>query len=324
MKRDKVIDDLRGATMLLMILTHITAWYRKNPLTDFIWDFSHFSVPIFLFCSFYLFFVKPTPFSIPSYFKYILKRFKRLLVPYYIYLLIFLLMETTLGGKKMTGESLIGALFPWGGPDASWLVTLFLYLTLIVPLIDRLFRKNLFLLIIVFLLSFGSTVYFLFNGYGNYKQIMWLPWTSVVYFTLFFVNYIAKSKRKIIFSAVSFFMAFLLLRTVLPMYDRSLILYNNKYPPNLYYLSYGFFWILIAYYIMSKNIFEKIKLESIIHFFSINSYSIYFIHNLVIYVLTKLNIGFANWITHFFVVVFSSALIQTGFNKLNLKLKLKI
>lgn len=316
MQRDKSIDTLRGFAMLLMILTHVTAWYRASRTADFIWDFSHFSVPIFLFCSLYILTKRPVQMTIKSYLGYIGKRLKRLLIPYYIYLVIYLFMQWTLGGKKMTAEYLLNSLFPWGGPDSSWLVTLFIYLTVFAPLIYYLYQKTKALSIAIFLISLGSTVYFLYEGYSNYRQIMWLPWMTIIFFTLYFAEYLGKSQKRIVTGAIGFFALFLGLRVWLGVLDIDLVLFNNKYPPNLYYLSYGLFGLLATYWLSTKQVFEKLKVDKIIHFFSIYSYPLYFIHNLVIYSLDKLHIYFGYWPVFFLVVAGTSAGIQIGINKI--------
>lgn len=317
MQRDKSIDTLRGFAMLLMIVTHVTAWYRASRTADFIWDFSHFSVPIFLFCSLYLMTRRPVQMTLKTYFGYVVKRLKRLLIPYYIYLFVFLFMQWTLGGKKMTLEYILNSLFPWGGPDSSWLVTLFVYLTVFAPIIFYLYQKARALSLAIFLVSLGSTIYFLFESYANYREIMWLPWMTIIYFTLFFTDYLGKSQKRIVVGALGFFILFLGLRVYLDSMDKNLIIFNNKYPPNLYYLSYGLFGLLATYWASTKKLFEKLKVDGIIHFFSIYSYPLYFIHNLVIYTLDKLNVRFGYWPVFFLVVAGTSALIQTGLNRIS-------
>jgi len=316
MKRDRNIDNLRGLAILIMILTHTTAWYRAARSADFIWDFSHFVVPVFLFCSFFLFFNKPVELNWSNFFPYFKKRLLRLLVPYYIYLSIYSLMQFFLEGKKISVDYLIRSAFFFGGPDSSWLVTLFVYLTIISPLIWHWYRKTKFWFYLYGATALGSTVYFLFNGYPNYRQIMWLPWTVIIYFTLYFVTYIGKKVNRIMILSLISFLLFFLLRFYLFSQHKTLVLFNNKYPPNLYYLSYGIFFVLFLYVLSSRGFFAVLKSEKMLSFFSRYSYSIYFIQNLVIYGLDKLNIRFGFWPVFFLAITGLTVIIQMGLTRM--------
>jgi len=56
MDRDKMIDNLRGMAMLAMIVIHSISYFFSDKLSFLIWDYSQWAVPVFFFCSFYLFF----------------------------------------------------------------------------------------------------------------------------------------------------------------------------------------------------------------------------------------------------------------------------
>ena len=57
-QRDQLIDNLRGLAMIVMILTHATAYFPNDIVSFTLWNWSNFAVPIFLFCSVYLFIKK--------------------------------------------------------------------------------------------------------------------------------------------------------------------------------------------------------------------------------------------------------------------------
>src|SRR3989344_3984886 len=64
--RNTTIDFLRGFAMLIMVAIDVTAFYLSQKTTYLVWDYTHFVVPIFVFCSAYLYFERKSdsPFNI--------------------------------------------------------------------------------------------------------------------------------------------------------------------------------------------------------------------------------------------------------------------
>jgi len=96
----------------------------------------------------------------------------------------------------------------------------------------------------------------------------------------------------------------------------SLQMYDNKYPPNIYHLSYGIAFLVIFYLAAKKGLFSFAPIQKTIHFFSVNSYPIFFIHVLVIFVLTVFMKFHFTWISFFFVVTGITVVIQMILNKM--------
>ena len=114
---------------------------------------------------------------------------------------------------------------------------------------------------------------------------------------------------------------FFLLYYLLPIFvlkplGHTLYMYNNKYPPNLYHLAYGVFCVNILYMLSQWRFFSNYVIQTIIHFFSVYSYTIFFIHILVIYVVTKFFHFHFNWVTFFFAVTVITVAVQLLFNKI--------
>src|SRR5690348_699826 len=87
-KRLVEIDLLRGLAMLVMIFLHTSVYFFSNgSYVAWLWNWGHFAVPVFIFCSVFLFFYKSQKFS----FSYLKKRLWRLLFPYYIFVFLFLI-----------------------------------------------------------------------------------------------------------------------------------------------------------------------------------------------------------------------------------------
>src|SRR3989344_1093293 len=86
MQRDKTIDNLRGAAMAAMMVIHACSYYLRDNITLIIWDNLQWAVPVFIFCSFYLFFNKTKEIKVKDFFPYLKKRLYRLFLHYFIFL----------------------------------------------------------------------------------------------------------------------------------------------------------------------------------------------------------------------------------------------
>lgn len=87
--------------------------------------------------------------------------------------------------------------------------------------------------------------------------------------------------------------------------------FANKYPPTILHLSYGIFSIIVIYQLSKKGVFDGVWLRKILEFFSVNSYSFFFIHAIVIFVFTSTRIVWRlNWFSFFvLIVLFSLAIL---------------
>ncbi|PJC34372.1 hypothetical protein CO048_00305 [Candidatus Roizmanbacteria bacterium CG_4_9_14_0_2_um_filter_35_15] len=312
MDRDKNIDNLRGLAMLAMIISHTTAYFLKDKLAFLIWDITEFAVPIFLFCSIYIFYQKLKTIDWSSFLKYLKKRLSRLLLPYYLFLLVYFFLIYFFEPKKLSFHHFFSNIFLYGGLSLNWLVLLFIYLIFLMPFIFLLEERKLwFYLYGAF--SLVSSLVFVFISPINYRLIMWLPWSLIIYLTIYVIKNKNNNKRLFLLAAISL-TVFALLYFVEKKTGHKLIQYANKYPPNLYHLSYGAFSIVFFFWLSKKKIFQFLSFDKFLKFFSINSYSLFFIHNLVILILNWLNIRFFNWILFFIFVIAISMILQFFLN----------
>ncbi|MDA1317179.1 MAG: acyltransferase family protein, partial [bacterium] len=79
-QRNTTIDFLRGLAVLLMMLIHVTAYFLSDPIVRNIWDYTHIVVPLFIFCSGFIFFQRGN-YSLDV--SSVIKRIKQLILPYY-------------------------------------------------------------------------------------------------------------------------------------------------------------------------------------------------------------------------------------------------
>ncbi|HSW48444.1 MAG TPA: acyltransferase [Candidatus Saccharimonadales bacterium] len=311
-KRNLEIDILRGIAMITVILIHTSYYFINDKTALFLWRWSQFAVPVFIFCSAYIFFQNTKQLN----FEYLKKRIFRLLKPYYIFLLFFFPVIYFVNPQILNLNYIFQSLLTIGGVDVSWLVLLFMYLTIIFPLISLCFEKNKYLFWAYSFLSFASSILLIFYKLTfSYKLIFWLPWSIVALFALFFVKFEARSKILKITSFICgiIFVSFYFL---LSRINHNLGFIENKYPPNIYFLSYGLFSIMILYF-LSKIIIPNKRTTSMISFFSKNSYPIFFIHYIFLILfspyLKTLNL---NWFTFFSSILLITSIVQLGINKL--------
>lgn len=287
-QRYEEIDIMRGFSILAMIVIHTAAYYPHNPTIYALWDTLEFAVPIFVFCSAYLFFKQEYHSHIRHTLGYFKKRLVRMLLPYYTFLVFYIPLLAYVEPKKITQSFIVDNIFLTGGIDFNWMVLLFLLLSFLMPVLMFLFRKkrNLFLLYLA--LSLGSSIGFLFvDMHAHYRLLMLLPWSLLIIFSWV----VAKFEHSTRWMASLFtwsLVLFSITRVIVSQIDGgSVIHFHNKYPPNLYHLSYGFVSIIGLFYV--SHILKKTHgfIRSFIAFFSKYSYSIYFIHVSVVYYITE-------------------------------------
>lgn len=315
MQRDKTIDNLRGLAMLAMIIIHATAYFLRDKITLFIWDSLQWAVPVFLFCSFYLYYNKVKTFDKENILPYFKKRFSRLLIPYYVFLLVYFLLVYFLDPRKFNLNYFSANVFLYGGLDLNWLPLLFFYLSFLMPLLLLLEKKKIWFNLWGFL-SIVSSIVFIFYSPFKSRTIMWLPWSTFIFFTLFFIRN-EKNWKRLFYAALVFGLIFIVTRLIEIKIGHNLTHFGNKYPPTLYHLSYGVVSVIVLYWLSKKNVFTFLGFDKFLNFLSVNSYPIFFTHSLAIFLFIWLKIKFPNWFTLFLGISSVSFLTQIILNKLS-------
>lgn len=317
MERDKSIDNLRGLAMFAMMVIHSISYFFSDKLSFYIWDYNQWAVPVFFFCSFYLYFKKLK--NIP-FFSYLKKRLSRMFIPYYIFLIFYYVLLYFFDKNKFFNLNYLKAnIFISGGLDFNWLVLAFAYFVFLMPFISWL-KKYKYFYYGFFLLSITASVYFIFNPI-NYRLTMWLPWSTLIFFSIFFIKN-EKNWKKLFLTAALGIIIFFILRVVEIKIGHNLTQYSNKYPPTLYHLSYGIFSIVIIFWLSKKNFFSYFNFDKLLNFLSLYSYSLYFIHILIMYLLNWLHLKSSSWFIFFIFIITGSSIIQLSLNQINKKLNL--
>ncbi|OGK62995.1 hypothetical protein A3K27_05475 [Candidatus Roizmanbacteria bacterium RIFOXYA1_FULL_37_12] len=298
-----------------MILIHTNTYFLKDRVAFTLLELSQFAVVAFIFCSSYLFYQKSNTVTLTEFWEYLKKRTYRLLMPYYVFLVghFFLLLLNQ--PKKVTYTYLFQNLALTGGIEFNWLVLLFVQLTILMPWFGYLHKNHKTVLYIYTIVAIAFSFIFLkYTPLSYFRLIMWLPWSLVMIYTLF-VDRIGQNKGMFLGITVLFFVSFMVSRQYLEnSLHHTLRMYGNKYPPNIYHLAYSLFCVNILYVLSKSNIFSVIG--SIVHFFSKYSYTIYFIHILVIYVLRAFIKVQFDWIGFFILTIGVTSTLQLGYNRL--------
>lgn len=309
------IDDIRGISIILMILIHTNVYFLSNKISYLTLEFSQFAVVAFIFCSAYLFYLKPQIYGWGEFFGHLIKRIKRLVIPYYWFFAVYYIFLLLKEPKKLTLPYIMQNIFVIGGLDFNWLVLLFIELAILMPLISYLFEKKRAWFYIYTASAFLSSLVFLkYTPLSYYRYVMWLPWSLILIYTYLFNRLKEKKSLFWIITAFCFVLFYVLPPLILKPFGHSLFMYDNKYPPNLYHLAYGVGCVNILYMLSQWRWFTHYVVQTIINFFSTYSYTIFFIHILVIYVVTVFFHFNFNWVTFFLAVTGVTILVQLLYN----------
>lgn len=316
MSRFDFIDDIRGVSIFATILIHTNVYFLGNKVAYSLIELTQFAVVAFIFCSSYLYYQKDKVESLFLFWVHLLKRLKRLVIPYYVFIAIYFVFTYLKEPRKLTPFYIFQNLTLTGGLDFNWLVLLFIQLAILMPFFGFLRRSNKIALYIYIIVATISSIIFLkYTPHPGYRFIMWLPWSLVVIYTIYFEKV---RNSAIVFWGLTgiFFTIFLITQQlVLVPLGHSLRMYNNKYPPNIYHISYCLAGLNILFFLSQKGLFTITR--KFIHFLSRYSYEVYFLHILVIYVVTVFFHFKFNWVTFFVTVLGITSVVQVGLNKIS-------
>jgi peptidoglycan/LPS O-acetylase OafA/YrhL len=197
-----------------------------------------------------------------------------------------------------------------------WIMLIYLYSALLVPIIERIgFSVKAIVTVILFYLAYEILYHFQIGTNNIFIETTF--YYIIPYGLLTYIGYnLEKIKRKklIVYIAANlvFFIA-----TAFYLYARTGSLQQvqaYKYPPRLYYLSYGIFCSLSLMTICKNKRYEKYFNNRIMQYISSHSMWIYLWHILTLSAYEKLHLP-ENWILKFLAVSISAILIVILVNK---------
>lgn len=288
MKRFLHIDFLRAVAILGVILVHTFFTHLTNPLNTAIWNYGEFVVGSFVFCSGYVLFFsvqKLTDWkSILSWWK---KRLVRILLPFYLYFLIHFVLTIVFPhyfsgpGMQHSWSYVITTLLLFGGNNTNWLPVLFLELAILAPFfLNTKVRAKWFVAVMLLVSIIMTMIVF---PYSTYRLTMWIPWSL-----LFVIGGFIAAKEKEYKSSTKLYIPGILgwgilfggLYILWQNLHKSLSFIDNKYPPNLFYISYTFFGTFLV--LLLSTYVQPFIPETWYVYISKKSYGLFFIHFVVL------------------------------------------
>lgn len=317
------IDFLRAVSITGVIAIHVLYYNltSKANLTTAVWNYLHFVVAGFVLCSGYVLLRKTDSLeTFTGTLGWYKKRLVRLIIPYYLYVIIHILLTYFFPnffsglGVKANFNYFFQALFFSNSVSISWLPLLFIQLTILFPFLIYLLRKKLLYIYLIF--SFFITFLITVKPFPfHYYKYMFIPWSLITLLAIYLFN-MGRSKlnftKHLLFLTIAGGIIFVIFSFLWISLHRPMYLIDNKYPPNFYYLSYGVFATMLILYVSKFSIFLRKGIVNFYTYISKNSYSLYFIHYIVLdfVVESRKFIGQHGAIIDFSIVILLSLLIS--------------
>lgn len=326
-KRDRKIDILRFIAIFCIILAH-----SQPP--ELIFQLRNFDVTLMVFLSGISFYLSNRDRKI-NFTQYAAKRFKRLIIPTWGFLTLFfiffyLLSKLFANDYYFTIKDIFMSYSMISGIGYVWIMRVFFVVAIICPLIlgfsnriknNLIYFSTLIFVYIVYslLLHFNSSLQGIIGTLFNTIILQSIGYSLIAAFG---IRFLTMSKRYITYSCLLFFSIFILLMVsngFRPTQD-------FKYPPTLYYFSYGLFISLFLYLLLKESSFiYKVLYNRQIFFLAENSLVLYFWHIIPVYLLEIFNDYLAvislNFITRFLFIIFIA--IPLTFFHVQVKEKIK-
>ena len=289
-KRDKTLDRLRCLAMLWVIVVHVLYWgnYIRHQRLQLLMSFILFEMPLFFFVT-----GAGNSFSkITGWFRFVYKRWKRILIPYWFFAVICAAL--TIGCNALSGDRnlLYGVqiLFSWLIPIdrqinsvpyltwALWFIPVYLCVILVLPVLKRMHgSKRPFAFLALLTVLFVGTCVFQMGWIQN--VVFYALWTYVGLFYRDILTAIRKRRVRwvlalsaIVGMAVIYF---------LHAKGFSVDMQANKFPPSLIF---GIFSVSVMSLILMlipgiESVFEFLEkwapARRLLHLYSSRSLTIY-------------------------------------------------
>ena len=277
--RDRIfISYLRVFAMILILACHIVQEHN-NVYINMTAQFLNVGVSIFIIISGYLYGKKEIK---EEYFRWIIKRAKRILIPMYFFM-VFLLIINLVIGNNIKISNWIAYIFNLQGfqiyihvAEHLWYLTIIMICYLITPILNKyktkISNKNLIIYISIGVLLQLMTSYFINTQLGIY----------LIYILLYIIAYIVGDKGKIIISTKLMFISLVLagISGILRIGTR--VLFDNSILYNVIIVGYTQGLIAFCIFYIFIYMCRNVKENKVINFFDSISFEIYLVHYMYI------------------------------------------
>ena len=298
--RNYRIDVLKTIAILLIILAHVC----ENNL---IIQIRTFDVTLLVMISGYLAYNNR---NIDLILKYYIKRIKRLILPTWIFLTLFFIIIYILKKEMLTKDLILSSYLLIGGIGYVWIIRIYLFCMIIAPLLKKIVEKyNANYILIISILIY--IIYELISSFFIDSQnilIKYIVLYIIPYGFVYIIGMIIRKDDKNILNKMLITLPIMFLTCFIILYkkaNRIELINAMKYPPRMYYISYGLVISLILFKMLEKL---KIKENKMIAFISSSSLWIYLWHIIVLF---TINYVFKdiNWIIKYIIILILSVMI---------------
>ena len=272
--RDISIDILRAIAMLGLIAAHV---FTTN---DFVLQLRSFDVPMMVFLSGVVYSASIKN-NNQSYFAYIFKRFVRIIIPTWIFITFY--FGVIKHDNIHNFLSYYSLLTNW----YVWIMRVFFIIAIISPVItkhlDSLSNKKCYI-VIYFFLVLNEILCGFPIAYGGMRVIAIM---NIAYVLVFCLGYIInRTTTRSIHTFIIILSTLYVIICLFYLYKTGEYILTNtqKYPPQLYYLSYALAWIY-GLWLLKKSIVSftnKLHLNGTLVFIGSHTMWIYFWHIVIL------------------------------------------
>ena len=283
--RDLSIDILRAIALLGIMLVHVKPWLWLEQLRDF-------DVPLMVFLSAMVY--KPVTCDGVGYWLYCKKRFIRLIVPTWIFLIILVLLSIVTG-KPIRPQTML-ELFTLQTQWYVWIIRVLFLLAIVAPLtlpiVDKKFSVSRFFAIGALTLFALELLPHSPDNLPLYYLMEFIPF-FLFYAFGYEVYHFSKTELvglSLIMGIVYICYAIYYFREIGQMVTTQV----DKYPPHLYYTSYSFAAISLLWLIREKLVYvcNTMRLMSIIRFIGAHTLWIYLWHIAILHIMFHITDNF--------------------------------
>lgn len=305
-KRLLNIDILKFIGIICIIIAH------TNP-PKILFQIRNFDVILMCIISIFLFFNSNKK---EKYISYIKKRFIRLVIPTWIFLTIFFILNyffkynnyniSNIIGSYILQDNSINTILPSIG--YVWIIRIFLLVAILLPIFNILKNKLDFNILFIFTIL----IYLIYEilcslGVFNNSIIQYLFAYIIPCFLLICITYLIKESNNKRLLLISFILLIIFIIEVILLYIKYGYFIETqtlKYPFRYYYLTYALLISTILIYIFRHDNITNIIYNKFIGFISKHSLWIYLWHILFLQI-----IKFKEWYINFILILVLSVLV---------------
>ena len=315
-QRDYSVDLLRAFGLLLLILAHV------DP-PNIIFQLRVMDVPLMVFISGISFSLSTRSIrSLAEYRNYVVKRFKRLIIPAWIFIVIFLVVFgicelAGIGDEKFSIGLIARSFLLIDGIGYVWVIRVYFLMAIIAPAIKNvLLRLKLPFRILTFIclaLLQQLLVVYTKDAFGKLNIIYQYVFLYVIgYGLIYWMGMIVNKLRRkqILLLAMVFTGIFIVLGVSSGQYS----IQAAKYPPQLYYIAYGLAASLFLIFVSRTGTGYRLGKSKSVQFLSKYSLELYFAHvfGIALFTYHIINLPYENFVIRYCVALCAALILTFG------------